>query len=222
MDPLLHFARALQRLYAHETNASTSVYAQNMISWWWNLMQIPAHQALHHLARHTRLVTNVDWSKQTCRHQCKHNWLTLASHGGCWPRQIFIEGHQLVSSMLRFPARRRSDLISNRWFGAGLIWRVGWSTFFSKAIRLLKSILVNATDIWSTLKLILGGDETIWSCRASDFTCMLTCATHVQHIQMSLHLATIHAETRQLLPCFGCDILAQLSCYKSALLSCIL
>ena len=32
MDPLLHFAPALQRLYVHKTNASTSVYAQNMIS----------------------------------------------------------------------------------------------------------------------------------------------------------------------------------------------
>ena len=26
-------------------------------------MQIPAHQALHHLSRHTSLVTDVDWSK---------------------------------------------------------------------------------------------------------------------------------------------------------------
>ncbi len=26
-------------------------------------MQIPAHQPLHHLDRHTSLVTNVDWNK---------------------------------------------------------------------------------------------------------------------------------------------------------------
>lgn len=119
-------------------------------------MQIPVHQALHHLTRHPRLVTDVDWSKQMCRHQCKHNWVTLAAHGGCWLRQMFINGHQLMSSMLRIPARRRSDL------EGGLKHK-----FFRNKIDSTSQIDFGQRKriLWSTLKSMSGGDETIWSWR---------------------------------------------------------
>ena len=51
----------VQRSGVIRTNASTSDYAQK-ISTDDVGMQIPAHQALHHLTRHTSLVTNVDYN----------------------------------------------------------------------------------------------------------------------------------------------------------------
>ena len=44
-------------------------------------MQIPAHQALHHLTRHTSLVTDVDWNKLQKTHVQTCVWWLLTETG---------------------------------------------------------------------------------------------------------------------------------------------
>ena len=67
---------------------------------------------------------------------------------------MFIDGHQLMSSMLRIPARRRSDL------EGGLKHK-----FFRNKIDSTSQIDFGQRKriLWSTLKSMSGGDETIWS-----------------------------------------------------------
>ena len=152
----------------------------------------------------TRLFTQIS-SSQYSPHMC----ITPTQAQVCMLRTCSIDGEIWCRFQL----------------GADLIWRVGWSTFVSKAIQLLKSILVNANDICGQRsnrcreemkRFGLDVLPCIWFHTHVDKCNTCATPTNVTSLGHQSCWDTAYISLPQLW------YLAQLSCYISALLSCIL